>query len=80
MIFHALLLLSACCSRCAILFIAARRRHVSRGLPVLRRARDRLPDQPDLSSNPAKAGVGQGIFGTLLLASIVAVVAFPSAS
>ena len=30
-----------------------------------------------LSSNPAKAGVGQGIIGTVVLAMIVAVVAFP---
>ena len=30
-----------------------------------------------LSSNPAKAGVGQGIIGTVVLAGIVAVVAFP---
>jgi len=30
-----------------------------------------------LSSNPAKAGVGQGIVGTLVLAVIVALVAFP---
>ncbi len=30
-----------------------------------------------LSSNPAKAGVGQGIIGTIVLAVIVAIVAFP---
>ena len=30
-----------------------------------------------LSSNPAKAGVGQGIVGTAVLASLVALVAFP---
>jgi len=48
----------------------------SRGLPVLL---DRGTDflTAPLSSNPAKAGVGQGIVGSFLICLLVALVAFP---
>jgi phosphate transport system permease protein len=49
---------------------------LARGLPVLaERGTDFLTS--GLSSNPAKAGVAQGLIGTALLCSIVALVAFP---
>ena len=48
----------------------------SRGLPVLL---DRGTDflTAPLSSNPAKAGVGQGIVGSFLICLLVALIAFP---
>ena len=48
----------------------------SRGLPVLL---DRGTDflTAPLSSNPAKAGVGQGIIGSFLVCLLVALIAFP---
>jgi phosphate transport system permease protein len=48
----------------------------TRGLPVLL---ERGPDflTASLSSDPAKAGVGQGIIGSFLICLLVAVVAFP---
>jgi phosphate transport system permease protein len=49
---------------------------LNRGLPVLaERGTDFLTS--DLSSNPSKAGVAQGLIGTALLCAIVALVAFP---
>ena len=49
---------------------------LARGLPVFaERGTDFLTS--DLSSNPAKAGVVQGLIGTALLCAIVALVAFP---
>jgi phosphate transport system permease protein len=49
---------------------------LARGLPVIaERGTDFLTS--DLSSNPAKAGVAQGLIGTALLCAIVALVAFP---
>jgi phosphate transport system permease protein len=48
----------------------------SRGLPVLlARGTDFLT--APLSSNPAKAGVGQGIVGSFLICLLVALIAFP---
>ena len=49
---------------------------LARGLPVFaERGTDFLTS--DLSSNPSKAGVAQGLIGTALLCAIVALVAFP---
>lgn len=49
---------------------------LARGMPVLaERGLDVLTS--DLSSNPANAGVAQGIIGTVVLVVIVAVAAFP---
>jgi phosphate transport system permease protein len=49
---------------------------LARGLPVFaERGTDILTSS--LSSNPAKAGVAQGLIGTALLCAIVALVAFP---
>jgi phosphate transport system permease protein len=48
----------------------------ARGLPVLaERGTDLLTS--DLSSNPSRAGLAQGLIGTALLCAIVALVAFP---
>ncbi len=49
---------------------------LARGMPVLtERGTDFLTS--DLSSDPAKAGIVQGLIGTALLCAIVALVAFP---
>jgi phosphate transport system permease protein len=49
---------------------------LARGLPVLaERGTDFLTS--DLSSNPSRAGLAQGLIGTALLCAIVALVAFP---
>jgi len=49
---------------------------VSRGLPVLAERGTDFLTAPT-SSRPARAGVAQGIFGTLMMAVFVAIVAFP---
>ncbi len=49
---------------------------VSRGMPVLAERGTDFLTAPT-SSRPARAGVAQGIFGTLMMAVFVAIVAFP---
>jgi phosphate transport system permease protein len=49
---------------------------LAKGLPVFAERGTEFLTSP-LSSNPDKAGVAQGLIGTALLASIVALVAFP---
>lgn len=74
MVFAALLLLSLLFSL-AILGILIGDQLI-RGVPVFaERGTDVLTN--NLSSNPARAGLGQGLIGTALLAAIVALVAFP---
>jgi phosphate transport system permease protein len=72
--FHAILLLSLLFSLLILFTLLAD--VVSRGLPVLTERGTGFLTAPT-SSSPAKAGVAQGIFGTLMMALFVAVFAFP---
>ena len=74
MVFAAILLLSLLFSLAVLGVLVGDQ--LTRGLPVFaERGVDFLTS--DLSSNPAKAGVAQGLIGTALLVAIVALIAFP---
>jgi phosphate transport system permease protein len=73
-IFEGLLLLALLVSMALLLALLIDQG--SRGLPVLAdRGADFLTSP--LSSNPANAGVGQGIIGSFLICLLVAIIAFP---
>lgn len=73
-VFEGLLLLSLLIS--LALLLALLLDQGSRGLPILLERGGDFLSSP-LSSDPAKAGVGQGIIGSFLICLLVAVVAFP---
>lgn len=72
--FHGVLLLSLLFS--LLILFTLLTDLVSRGLPTLLERGTNFLTSPT-SSQPAKAGVSQGIFGTLLMAVFVAIFAFP---
>ena len=74
MIFHAILLLALLFSLLILFTLLAD--VVSRGLPTLLERGPNFLTSPT-SSQAARAGVAQGIFGSLLMAVFVAVFAFP---
>ena len=73
-IFHGVLLVSLLFSLLILFTLIAD--VVGRGLPVLAERGSSFLTAPT-SSSPARAGVAQGIFGTLMMAVFVAVFAFP---
>lgn len=74
MVFHAILLLSLLFSLLILFTLLADL--ISRGMPTLLERGTTFLTSPT-SSQAAKAGVSQGIFGTLMMAVFVAVFAFP---
>jgi phosphate transport system permease protein len=72
--FHGILLIALLFSLLVLFTLVADL--LGRGLPVLLERGASFITSP-ASANPAKAGIVQGIFGTLMMAVIVALVAFP---
>jgi phosphate transport system permease protein len=72
--FHGVLLLSLLVSLLILFTLISD--VVTRGLPVLAERGTDFLTAPT-SSRPARAGVAQGIFGTLMMAVFVAIIAFP---
>ena len=74
MIFQGILLIALLFSLAVLLVLVADL--LGRGLPVLMERGTGFLTSPT-SANPTKAGISQGIFGTLMMAVIVSLVAFP---
>jgi phosphate transport system permease protein len=74
LIFHGVLLLALLFSLLVLTILVADL--LNRGLPVLLERGVGFLTSPT-SANPAKAGISQAIFGTLMMAVFVAIIAFP---
>jgi phosphate transport system permease protein len=74
LIFHGILLIALLFSLLVLMVLVADL--VNRGLPVLLERGLGFLTSPT-SANPAKAGIAQAIFGTLMMAVFVAIIAFP---
>jgi phosphate transport system permease protein len=74
LIFHGVLLLALLFSLLVLMILVADL--LNRGLPVLLERGLGFLTSPT-SANPAKAGISQAIFGTLMMAVFVAIIAFP---